>query len=160
MNCGIPQAKTNSDRITQGSQARRTAPLVAGAAAALSDCGRGVVSTEGWPSRLVASHRVFGFQIFRKPARQSIETMAATTSTSHGPWKFDTRYCGMAKLTPQTSSAGQTCHMPRRPAKAATTQKGTISEKNGSCRPIIPDSSSRSRPVTAASAMTGVPSAP
>ena len=25
-----------------------------------------------------------------------METMAAMTSTSHGPWKFETRYCGTA----------------------------------------------------------------
>ena len=35
-----------------------------------------------------------------------------------------------------------------------------MTEKNGSCRPTMPLNSCRSSPVTAASAMTGVPSAP
>ena len=48
----------------------------------------------------------------------------------------------------------------RKPTKAQISQNGTISEKNGSWRPIMPLSSSRSSPVTAASAITGVPSAP
>ena len=86
--------------------------------------------------------------------------MAATTSTNHGPWKLETRYCGTAKARPLTSNAGQTWIMPRRPAKAPMSQNGTISENRGSCRPIMPESSSRSSPVTAASAITGVPSAP
>ena len=81
-------------------------------------------------------------------------------STSHGPWKFETRYCGTAKVTPATRSAGHTSSMPRKPANAQTSQNGTMTEKNGSCRPIMALSSSRSRPVTPASAMTGVPSAP
>ena len=86
--------------------------------------------------------------------------MAATTSTSHGPWKFDTRNCGIAKLTPATRIAGQISFMPRQPANAQISQNGTRTEKNGSWRPTIAESCSRSRPVTAASAMIGEPSAP
>ena len=66
----------------------------------------------------------------------------------------------MAKLTPATRIAGQISIMPRQPAKAQISQNGTSSEKNGNWRPIIADSCSRSSPVTAASAMIGVPSAP
>ena len=86
--------------------------------------------------------------------------MAATTSTSQGPWKLETRYCGIANVTPATSTAGQTSTMPRKPTNAQMSQNGTMSEKKGSWRPIMPLSSSRSSPVTAASAITGVPSAP
>ena len=50
--------------------------------------------------------------------------------------------------------------MPRQPAYAAISQNGTISEKTGSWCPIIALSSCRSSPVTPASAITGVPSAP
>ena len=51
--------------------------------------------------------------------------------------KFDTRYCGIANETPVTRIAGQTSHMPLRPAKAQISQNGTSTEKKGSCRPII-----------------------
>ena len=61
---------------------------------------------------------------------------------------------------PATRIAGQISIMPRKPAKAQISQNGTISEKKGSCRPIMAESSSRSSPVTAARAMIGVPSAP
>ena len=86
--------------------------------------------------------------------------MAATMSTSQGPWKLETRYCGSAKEAPATSSAGQTSIMRRKPTMAQISQNGTMIEKKGSWRPIMPESSSRSSPVTAESAMTGVPSAP
>ena len=161
--CGTPQAKTKTDRITQGSQARNTWPRLRGAAAAPTEPGTGAggaSSVRGSSVRLVDSQSSFGCQTRRKPARQTIETMAATTSTSQGPWKLDTRYCGTAKARPLTSTAGQTCTMPRKPAKAQMSQNGTMRENNGSCRPIMPESSSRSSPVTAASAITGVPSAP
>ena len=101
-----------------------------------------------------------GCQKRRNTTRQAIETIAATTSTSHGPWKFETRNCGTAKLTPATRMAGHISFIPFQPANAQMSQKGTSREKKGSCRPIIEDRSSRSRPVTAASAMTGEPSAP
>jgi hypothetical protein len=58
-------------------------------------------------------------------------------STIHGLMKFEIRYCGTAKETPVTTIAGHTCTMPRHPAKAQISQAGTISEKNGSCRPTI-----------------------
>ena len=46
----------------------------------------------------------------------------------------------MAKATPAVSAAGQTPSMPRNPAKAHTTQNGTITEKKGSWRPAIAES--------------------
>ena len=51
-------------------------------------------------------------------------------------------------------------HRLAQPAKAQISQNGTISEKNGSWRPTIAPSSIRSKPVTLASVMIGVPSAP
>src|SRR2546421_9538154 len=50
--------------------------------------------------------------------------------------------------------------MPRKPAKAQTNQKGTMSEKKGSCLPTIALSCRRSRPVTVCNPMIGVPNAP
>ena len=43
----------------------------------------------------------------------------------------------IAKETPATRIAGQISTIPRTPAKAQISQNGTITEKNGSCRPII-----------------------
>ena len=81
-------------------------------------------------------------------------------STSHGPWKFETTYCGIAKATPATSTAGQTSIIPRSPRTPRRARTGTMSEKSGSCRPTIALRSSRSSPVTPCRAMIGVPSAP
>ncbi len=66
----------------------------------------------------------------------------------------------MAKQTPAVSAAGQTPSILRKPTIAQTTQNGTISEKNGSCRPIIEDKVNSSMPVTTFSARTGVPRPP
>src|SRR5262245_41686970 len=51
---------------------------------------------------------LFGCQNLRRTSSATMEQIEATISTSHGPWKFETRYCGMAKATPATSAAGQT----------------------------------------------------
>src|SRR5262245_989395 len=64
------------------------------------------------------------------------------------------------KETPQTSAAGQISLVARQPAKAQISQNGTITEKNGSCRPTMAPSLITSRPVAAASPTIGVPSAP
>ena len=66
----------------------------------------------------------------------------------------------MAKDTPQTRIAGQISIMPRNPAKAQISQNGTISEKNGSCRPTMAPRTYGSNPVTLARPTIGVPSAP
>jgi len=54
----------------------------------------------------------------------------------------------MANDTPAMRIAGQTDHIPRNPANAHTSQKGTMTEKNGSWRPTIALRSSRLRSVT------------
>ena len=66
----------------------------------------------------------------------------------------------MAKVTPATRHAGQTSFMPRQPAMAQISQKGTSTEKNGSWRPTMALKSWSGSPVTPASARIGVPSAP
>src|SRR6516225_7568649 len=99
----------------------------------------------------------FGRQILRKPMRQAMEMSEAPISTIHGLMKFEMRNCGMAKETPVTRIAGQISFMPRYPANAQINQNGTISEKNGSCRPTIAPKRNGSRPVTLARPAIGVP---
>ena len=84
----------------------------------------------------------------------------APISTIHGLMKFEIRNCGIAKDRPQTRIAGQICIMPRQPAKAQISQAGTITEKNGNCRPTIAPRKKGSSPVTLARPAIGVPSAP
>ena len=81
-------------------------------------------------------------------------------STIHGLMKFEIRNCGTANETPVTRIAGQMSFMPLQPAKAQISQNGTMSEKNGSCRPTIAPSRNGSMPVTLDSPAIGVPSAP
>ena len=73
----------------------------------------------------------------RNPIRQPIEISEAPMSTIQGLMKFEIRNCGIANDTPQTRIAGQISRMPRKPANAQINQNGTISEKNGNCRPTM-----------------------
>ena len=102
----------------------------------------------------------FGCQTCRKPIRQAIDTSEAPMSTIQGLMKLEIRNCGTAKETPVTRTAGQISFMPRKPAKAQISQNGTISEKNGNCRPTMAPSRNGSMPVTLARPAIGVPSAP
>src|SRR5436309_2564977 len=106
------------------------------------------------------SHSSFGCHTFRKPIRHAIETSEAPMSTIHGLMKFEIRNCGIANDTPVTRIAGQISFMPFQPANAQINQNGTISEKNGSCRPTIAPKRNGSIPVTLDSPAMGVPSAP
>ncbi|MNS97896.1 hypothetical protein D3C72_1322450 [compost metagenome] len=81
-------------------------------------------------------------------------------STSSGPMKLETRYCGMANDRPVTRIAGQISIMALRPAKAQISQNGTSTEKKGNWRPTMAVTSMTSYPCTLASVMTGVPRAP
>ncbi len=117
--CGVPHKNTKIDRTSHGSHARKTAPLE--------------WLWRGWTGALVSSPSLpvdvqmrRGCQKRRNAASAAMEQMAAITSTSHGPWKLDTTYCGTANETPATSSAGQTSIMPLRPAKAQMSQNGTM----------------------------------
>src|SRR5437660_11449029 len=141
---GTPQANTITVSKIHGSQALNK-PV-------------GMVSTPGlWRAEAGAS---FGRQNFNSTTNAPIDISDPTMSVSHGPWKFETRNCGIANATPAVNAAGQTPSIPRQPAYAHTTQNGTITEKNGNCLPTIADSSFKSNPVTVLKAMIGVPSAP
>ena len=147
---GIPQAKTKAVRKIHGSHAFHAGEPAASAAAADvgPDVGAGFACSSA------------GFQNRISTTTENNETPPATMSTSHGPWKLLTRNCTRLNDAPATMHAGQTETMPRQPTCAATSQKGTMSEKNGSWRPTIALSWSRSRPVSGASVTRGVPSEP
>src|SRR6516165_902669 len=132
--CGKPQIKTRTLRTIQGSHARRT-------------CVTGCRGRGGGPTLLTAAaptlaaatvsrskdvQTVSGCHSFRKSARHPIDISEATTSTSQGPWKFEIRNCGIAKLAPATRTAGQIWKAPRQPANATMSQNGTMTEKTGS----------------------------
>jgi hypothetical protein len=79
--------------------------------------------------------------------------------------QLEANHCMTANERPEQSAPGHTSkasfHVP--PSiltNVATSQKGTRTETNGSCRPAIVDSVSWSSPLTAASVTIGVPIAP
>jgi len=89
-----------------------------------------------------------------------MDTSDAPISTIQGLMKFEIRNCGTANDTPHTRIAGQISIMPRQPAKTQISQNGTMSEKNGNCRPTIAPRRKGSIPVTLDNPAIGVPSAP
>src|SRR5882672_9693947 len=121
--------------MIQGISANHICPLEGFGPGAL---GGGIVAVDSSFERSAGeSHSSFGCQTFRKPIRQAIEISDAPMSTIQGLMKFEIRNCGIANETPATRIAGHTSFMPFQPAKAHTTQNGTMSEKNGNCRPTI-----------------------
>src|SRR3954470_12522623 len=119
-----------------------------------------VDADSSFPRSAGDSQSSLGCQTFRNRIRQPIEISDAPMSTIHGLMKLEITNCGTANDTPVTRIAGQIAIMPRQPANAQISQNGTISEKNGSCRPTIAPRMYGSRPVTEARPWIGVPSAP
>src|SRR2546423_14546734 len=143
--------------MIQGSSAHHTWLVLGVAPTAF---GGGAVPAESSRERSAGeSHSSFGRHTFRKRIRQAIETSDAPMSTIHGLMKLEIRYCGIANDTPVTTIAGQTSFIPFQPANAQISQNGTMSEKNGSCRPTIAPSRNGSMPVTPARPPHVVPSA-
>src|SRR5260370_23368515 len=100
--------------------------------------GGGIVAAESSRLRNAGEvHSSRGCQSLKNPIRHAMQISEAPISTIHGLMKFEIRYCGTAKDTPQTNIAGQIWTIPRQPVKAQITQAGTISEKNGNWRPTI-----------------------
>src|SRR3569623_2816550 len=111
--------------------------------------------------RSAAEVQIFlGCQILRNAISAPIEISDAPMSTIHGLMKLEIRNCGTAKDTPVTRMAGQTSFMPFQPAKAQTTQHGTIRENTGNWRPTIAPSRNGSSPDKKHRPALGVPSAP
>src|SRR5919109_2297937 len=99
--CGRPHRKTTTLRTIHGTHARTTSADV---------CARGDWTADGpllMAGAPVDSQISAGCQTRRNATSAVIETTAATTSTSQGPWKFDTRNCGTANPTAATRMAGQ-----------------------------------------------------
>src|SRR5215813_5750692 len=158
LNQPVPQTKSTAQTIIHGVSDHHTSARLG---CAPSGGGGGIVAAEvSWWRNAGDVQISAGCQTFRNRIRQPIEIRAAPISTIHGLMKFEIRYCGTAKLTPVTRIAGQTCTMPRQPAKAQISQAGTIREKNGNCRPTIAPRRYGSSPVTLARPAIGVPSAP
>ena len=136
--CGVPHRNTQTLRMTHGIQARRSAAIATGGSetTAVAPCSVPPGAVAG-----IAVIGCAGCQTRRKSASVAIDTSAATISTSHGPWKFETRYCGIANETPATRIGGQTSIILRQPTNAVISQNGTMTEKNGSWRPTMPLSS-------------------
>ena len=81
-------------------------------------------------------------------------------SGSSGPRVFDVHHCATANDPPDTSAAGQTSRTPRRPDIVNTSQKGTSTDRNGSCRPTTCEIRWSSMPLTWPATTMGVPMAP
>src|SRR4029079_6746484 len=92
--CGRPHTNTSTLRISHGVHARSTS----------ADEGRTATVASG--TSVSRRQTLAGFHTLRNAASAAIDVTAATTSTSHGPWKFETRNCGTAKATPATRLAG------------------------------------------------------
>src|SRR5207244_11474209 len=121
--------------MIHGVSARQTSAVVGSAP---GRDGGGIVAAESSCRRNAGEfHSSAGCQNLKKPIRQAMQISEAPISTIHGLTKFEIRNWGIAKDTPQTRIAGQIWSIPRQPAKAQMSQAGTISEKNGNCRPTI-----------------------
>src|SRR6476660_5301592 len=96
-----------------------------------------VAADSSLPRSAGDSQSCLGCHTLRNRIRQPIEISEAPISTIQGLMKFEITNCGIANERPVTRMAGQTSFMPRQPAKAQTTQNGTISENTGNCRPTI-----------------------
>src|SRR5712691_6977432 len=84
--CGNPQTNTTTLRIIHGSQARNISDFelrIVSEARASARASLAGALPDGRASD--TRQMFFGFQNFRKNASEAIETIAATTSTSHGP---------------------------------------------------------------------------
>src|SRR5262249_61493898 len=103
---------------------------------------------------------VFGRQMRRRRRRARIETIEPAMSTSEGPNMLLTTNWVMPKDRPAVRQAGHTSRIAFLPAMAQTSQKGTRTEKNGSCRPAMAESAPPGRPGALARVMIGVPRAP
>ena len=121
--------------MIHGVSARQTSAVVG---SALGRGRGGIVAAESSCLRNAGEvQSSAGCQTLKKPIRHAMQISEAPISTIHGLTKFEIKYWGTAKETPQTRIAGQICTMPLQPAKAQISQAGTISEKNGNWRPTI-----------------------
>src|SRR5215831_21369475 len=127
----LPQISITIQTMIHGSSALHSSDWVSGVLSSgvvFSICA----ADSSWPRSSGDNQSCFGCHTFRNRISAPIEISDAPMSTIQGLMKLEITNCGIAKETPVTRIAGQTSFMPRQPAKAHTTQNGTISEKNGS----------------------------
>jgi len=156
----VPQPRMHRVRMAHGSQAWAVCRRVCGAVVSSGrGAGGGEPATPAAATEASSFHFVFGSNnAAAAPSRQSSRRRKscprATDRGSSTP--------GLRHRECQTGRQcrRQTPSTPRQPAKAVTTQNGTSSEKNGSCRPTIAEISRASRPVTCSSVVMGMPSDP
>src|SRR4051794_34809037 len=101
--CGVPHANTITTRKIHGMIAVRNGGIFFSAGL--------ISSSSGATPRRAALFPV----AIRYHAKHIIEQADAMMSTSHGPWKFETRYCGTANDTPATSSGAHNSLTPHNP---------------------------------------------
>src|SRR6266404_9521532 len=131
----VPQISRTAQTMIHGASARQTCAVVGSAP---GRGGGGIVPAESSRRRKAGEvHSSAGCQILKKPIRHAMQISEAPISTIHGLTKLEIKNWGTAKDTPQTRIAGQMAIMPRHPAKVQMSQNGTMSEKNGSCRPTM-----------------------
>jgi len=158
LNQPVPQISKTAQTMIHGISDHQTSRVVGSLAGAR---GGGIVAAESsWRRNAGEVQSSAGCQNLRNTIRHAMQISEAPISTIHGLMKFEIRNWGIAKDSPQMTIAGQIWSMPRQPAKAQISQAGTISEKNGNCRPTIAPRRKGSSPVTLARPAIGVPSAP
>src|SRR5882757_2890304 len=132
----LPQISITTQTMIHGSNALHNSPWVSGVLS--SGVGAVMVAADSsLPRSAGDSQSCLGCHTFRNRIRHPIEISEAPISTIHGLIKFDITNCGTANEMPVTKMAGHTSFMPFQPAKAHTTQNGTIIENTGNCRPTI-----------------------
>src|SRR5205823_2376421 len=89
--CGSPQMKTTTLRMIHGSQARKVSEARPRGPRPGSPVGVGRLGRASFEGALADARAsdtrqmFFGCQNFKNKESEAIETIAATTSTSHGP---------------------------------------------------------------------------
>src|SRR5215469_2382485 len=102
-----PHRKTNTERMMNGSHARKTRPPVyLGGAAAAAPRDRATAAA-GTASSSSNRHIFFGFQKIRKSTVQSNEKRPAVMSTKLLSMWLDQNHCMEAKEIPTTRIAGK-----------------------------------------------------
>ena len=136
LNPPLPQTSITTQTMIHGNNALQSWLWVSGVVSMVFGAVM-VAADSSRPRSAADSQSCLGCHTLRNRIRQPIEISEAPISTIQGLMKFEITNCGIANERPVTRMAGQISFMPRQPAKAQTTQNGTISENTGNCRPTI-----------------------
>src|SRR5215475_3525970 len=136
LNQFVPQSSRITHTMIHGISANHTSRELGSGRLTGGFCSM-VAAESSWLRSAGESHSSFGCHTCRNRIKHAIEINDAPMSTIHGLMKFEIRNCGTANETPHTRIAGQMSSIPRRPANVQISQNGTMSEKNGNCRPTM-----------------------